>query len=182
MGTASRPPETEGFTPPAPAVPLANCPIATSLGTLGRKWTLVILRDIAFYSGTTFSFILKSNRGLRQRTLSLRLRQLVAEGLIDKQIPSNGGRRALYALTPRGREVWPVLAALFQYGVRLHAEQVFTDGKARNIEEVFPTSAGLMLGHLGAYARANGAQQAKAAAGPPESRRRASRASPAAES
>ena len=32
--------------PPVPVVPFKNCPIATSLGVLGRKWSLLIIRDI----------------------------------------------------------------------------------------------------------------------------------------
>lgn len=58
--------------PGPPAMPLRACPIQTTLGTLGRKWTLTILRDIAFSPDASFTLIMKNNPGLRQRTLSLR--------------------------------------------------------------------------------------------------------------
>jgi DNA-binding HxlR family transcriptional regulator len=134
-------------------VPFASCPINATLGTLGRKWTLPILRDIAFQPGVGFNALLRANPGLRQRTLSLRLLQLVDEGLVHKTLVVNGGRRAHYALTAKGREVWPVLAALLQFGVRNHADRVFADGQARDIDDLYPDSADLMLDHLAEYAR-----------------------------
>src|ERR1700693_4134622 len=133
------------FAPPAPSVPLMNCPINASLGTLGRKWTLTILRDIAFSPGASFSSILKTNPGLLQRTLSLRLRQLHAEGLVERNASANGSRRGRYDLTAKGREIWPILAGLIQYGVKNHSEVVFADGRSRDIEDVFPASSELML-------------------------------------
>ena len=138
---------------PIPTVPLQACPINASLGTLGRKWTLTIIRDIAFFPGTSFSAILKTNPGLRQRTLSLRLQQLARDGLIEKRLTSNGGRRAHYDLTAKGREVWPILAGLVQFGVRNFPAQVFADAKSRNIEDVFPGNAELMIGPLTDFAR-----------------------------
>jgi DNA-binding HxlR family transcriptional regulator len=138
--------------PGPPAVPLEACPIATTLGTLGRKWALTVLRDIAFFPDTSFSLILRNNPGLRQRTLSLRLRQLAAEGLIVKSSPQSGSIRRNYRLSEKGLQVWPILASLAQYGVQNHADVVFADGKPRDLEQVFPSGMSLMLGRF-----ANGA-------------------------
>ena len=150
--------------PSPPQVPIESCPIAASLGTLGRKWTLTILRDIAFYPNPGFALILRQNRGLRQRTLSLRLRQLTSEGFIVKVAPKGGGRRGSYRLTPKGLEVWPILAGLIQFGVRNHSGVVFADGRPRDLEEVYPNDTELMLGPLASFARASGALGARAAA------------------
>ena len=137
---------------------MVQCPIATSLGSLGRKWTLTILRDIAWAPGCSFSAILKSNPGLRQRTLSMRLRQLNAEGLVRREL-AEGRRRTRYRLTSKGKEVWPILASLLQYGVRNYSRAVFADGRPRDIEDVFPDNAELMLGHLGQFARQSTARR-----------------------
>ena len=67
-----------------PAVPIASCPIATSLGVLGRKWTILILRDMAMMKKERFSEILKSTPRLTPRVLSNRLRQLESEGMIER--------------------------------------------------------------------------------------------------
>jgi DNA-binding HxlR family transcriptional regulator len=134
--------------PDPPAIPMESCPIAASLGTLGRKWTLTILRDIAYFPDASFSLVLKNNPGLRQRTLSLRLKQLSGEELIEKSPPTDGGRRRSYRLTSKGMQVWPILATLTQFGMRNHAEVVFADGKPRNLEQVFPTSTAFMMGRF----------------------------------
>jgi DNA-binding HxlR family transcriptional regulator len=127
---------------------MESCPIAATLGTLGRKWALPILRDIAFFPDASFSLILRNNSGLRQRTLSLRLKQLAGEGLIQKCPPVDGTRRRSYRLTEKGLQVWPILSALMQFGVQNHAAEVFADGQPRNLEDVFPGAVDLMLGRF----------------------------------
>ncbi|MGD0250231.1 MAG: helix-turn-helix domain-containing protein, partial [Thermoplasmata archaeon] len=134
--------------PGPPAVPMVACPIATTLGTLGRKWTLTILRDIAYFPDASFSLILKNNPGLRQRTLSLRLKQLTLEDMIVKSPPREGTRRRTYRLSERGLQTWPILATLAQYGVQNYPGVVFADGRPRNLEEVFPDGVNLMLGRF----------------------------------
>src|SRR5713101_1569152 len=59
--------------PIIPRVPFEVCPIRSSLGVLGKKWTLLVMRDVAFYRLVKFSQILKNNPGLTPRVLSLRL-------------------------------------------------------------------------------------------------------------
>jgi len=127
---------------------MQNCPIATTLGTLGRKWTLTILRDIAFFPDASFSLIQKNNPGLLPRTLSLRLKQLSTEQFIVKTPGMDGGRHPTYRLSPKGLQAWPVLATLAQFGVQNYAQQVFADGQARDLEEVFPRGMDLMLGRF----------------------------------
>jgi DNA-binding HxlR family transcriptional regulator len=148
MARASGPASAPAPSPGAPAVPMESCPIAATLGTLGRKWALPVLRDIAFFPDASFSLILRNNAGLRQRTLSLRLKQLVAEELVQKSPPADGGRRRNYRLTDKGLQVWPILSALMQFGVQNHADVVFADGRPRNLEDVFPDAGDLMLGRF----------------------------------
>ncbi len=124
------------------------CPIATTLGTLGRKWTITILRDIAFFPDASFSLILKGNPGLLPRTLSLRLRQLSTDGLIVRDAEGNGARNPKYRLSTKGLQVWPILATLAQFGMQNFSDQVFEDGRPRDVEEVFPKGMELMLGRF----------------------------------
>jgi DNA-binding HxlR family transcriptional regulator len=67
-----------------PAVPIKNCPIATSLGVLGRKWTILILRDISMMKLERFNQLLKATPGLTPRILSHRLSELEKEGMIER--------------------------------------------------------------------------------------------------
>ncbi|MCI4369085.1 MAG: helix-turn-helix transcriptional regulator [Thermoplasmata archaeon] len=139
--------------PEPPAVAWEVCPIETTLGSLGRKWTIPILREVAFIPKASFGLIRRRNPGLRQRTLSIRLRQLTAEGLIRRVVLPEDVRHPYYELTEKGLEVWPILTSLFQFGIRHHAGTVFADGRPRDIQEVYPRDAALMLGPLAAFAR-----------------------------
>jgi DNA-binding HxlR family transcriptional regulator len=53
-----------------------KCPIKTSLGVLGKKWTMLIIRDIGVYKITRFNRLLESIEGITPRVLSMRLKEL----------------------------------------------------------------------------------------------------------
>jgi len=91
------------------------CPIARSMTVLGQKWTLLLLRE-AFYGRTRFAEF--SRIGIPSDVLADRLERLVNAGLLQRQ-PYREGRgrqREEYHLTPAGRDVLPVLAALSAWG------------------------------------------------------------------
>jgi len=92
-------------------------PIRDSLKILGRKWTLLILRDIAFLKLRRFGQIRRNNRGLTPRVLSRRLGQMREEGLL---IRKERGMAVYYQLTTRGEDAIYVLLALLRYGIRHH--------------------------------------------------------------
>lgn len=66
-----------------PGVKFMACPVGTSLGVLGRKWTLLILRNIGFLKTKRFNKILQSTPGLTPLVLSMRLNELEQTGLSD---------------------------------------------------------------------------------------------------
>ena len=124
------------------------CPIRVSLGVLGRKWTLVVLRDIAFRPESSFGQILGRTKGLTPRVLSLRLQELRREELIEKVADARDERRSHYRLTAKGRDIVPVLTALVAFGIRHYASEVFTDARPRTLDECFPGRAAELLGDL----------------------------------
>ena len=65
----------KGF-PIVPAAQFSSCPIETSLGVLGKKWTMLVLRDIAMRKMERFSDLMKSIPGITPRMLSARLREM----------------------------------------------------------------------------------------------------------
>jgi DNA-binding HxlR family transcriptional regulator len=67
-----------------PQVKFIACPIMTSLGILGKKWTILILQDIGFLRIYRFNRLLESITGLTPRILSVRLKQLEKEGFIER--------------------------------------------------------------------------------------------------
>jgi DNA-binding HxlR family transcriptional regulator len=148
----------DGFPETSPGRPqemFRECPVRASLGVLGRKWTLLVLRTVAYYPGRTYSRILQANCGLTRRMLSRRLRELQEEGLITR-VPSRSGRiGTTYQLTDKGKDVLPVLAGYLHYGMRHHAEIVFGDARPRTLKEVFPGAQEPLFGRVASYVRAD---------------------------
>ena len=92
-------------------------PIRESVKWLGRKWTLLILRDMAFLKLTKFGQILRNNPGLTPRVLSRRLRQMQQEGLVEREVAND---KVAYRLTSRGEDAVFILLAFLRYGIRHH--------------------------------------------------------------
>jgi DNA-binding HxlR family transcriptional regulator len=93
--------------------PAETCPIARSLEIIGERWTHHILRD-AFYGVRRFTDF-HNHLKVPKAVLAQRLSHLVEEGLLGTAVADSGGR-AEYVLTPKGRQLWPVLNALAQWG------------------------------------------------------------------
>ena len=127
-----------GDKPLLPAITFKNCPIRTSLGVLGKKWTLLILRDIALLKIDRFNQIQRSIPKLTPRVLSLRLRELEKTGLIKPVVLQTKPRLVRWELTKMGRDTIPVLMGLISFGAKWYPEVVFTDGKRHTFEELFP--------------------------------------------
>ena len=127
-----------GEKPLLPSVAFKNCPIRTSLGVLGRKWALLVLRDIAFLRIDRFNQILRSIPGLKPRVLVMRLRELEESGLIEPVIIQHKPRLVQRTLTEMGRDTIPTLMSLISFGAKWYPETVFEDKQPRTVEELFP--------------------------------------------
>lgn len=125
--------------PMLPTYPFKNCPIQTSLGVLGKKWTMLILRDIGFLKVDRFNKILRITSGLTPRVLSLRLRELEESGFIDQVELRSTPRMVRWALTKKGEDTLPLLMSFIEFGSKWYSEEVFLDKRPRTVEELFPT-------------------------------------------
>jgi len=120
-----------------PQVKIINCPIRTSLGVLGKKWTMLIIRDIGFLKINRFNRILESIPGLTPRVLSMRLRELEKEEIIRCTQIKSEQTMVLWNLTEKGKDILPILLMLTAYGSKWYSEHVFEDKKPRRLDEVF---------------------------------------------
>jgi DNA-binding HxlR family transcriptional regulator len=115
-----------------------NCPIQVSImGVLGKRWTLLILRDIAFLKIVRFNQILRSIPGLTPRVLVLRLHELEDEGLIRSIVVKKKPRVVEWALTEKGDDTVPILLSVMAFGAKWYSEEVFEDGQARTLDEIW---------------------------------------------
>jgi len=92
------------------------CSVARSLELVGDAWSALILRD-AFHGLRRFDDF-HNSLGLARNTLSDRLNKLVEGGLLSRRPYQNNPPRNEYVLTEKGKDFFPVLAALLAWGDR----------------------------------------------------------------
>ena len=97
----------------------AGCPIARSLDVIGDWWSMLIIRD-ALLGARRFGEFQKS-LGLAKNILTVRLRALVDQGILETAPASDGSAYQEYRLTPKGRGVFPILVALRQWSEEFDA-------------------------------------------------------------
>ena len=107
--------EAKADRPIAPLLAYQADPIRESVKRLGRKWTLLILRDMAFLKLNRFGQILRNNPGLTPRVLSRRLDEMEEEGLVERLERQD---TVTYRLTGRGEDAVFILLAFLRYGIR----------------------------------------------------------------
>jgi DNA-binding HxlR family transcriptional regulator len=90
------------------------CSLAAALDVLGERWSLLALREIG-YGVHRFARI-AGYTGASRDILADRLRKLEAAGVIERRQYSEHPPRHEYHFTEAGRELFPVLLALSQWG------------------------------------------------------------------
>jgi DNA-binding HxlR family transcriptional regulator len=93
----------------------APCPVARSLDAIGEWWSLLIVRDALMGKRRFGEF--QQSLGAARNILAVRLKKLVACGILEK-IPAAYGARREYVLTDKGRELGMVLLALRLWGAK----------------------------------------------------------------
>jgi DNA-binding HxlR family transcriptional regulator len=81
------------------------------------KWTLLVIRDLA-EGRSRFCELERSLRGISPRTLSLRLRALEEEGVVERQTFPEVPPRVEYALTEKGMALVPLIEDMRSYGLK----------------------------------------------------------------
>ncbi len=92
-----------------------SCPVCRTAEIVCGKWTLLVIRDLA-EGRSRFCELERSLHGISPRTLSLRLRALEEEGILERQTFPEVPPRVEYALTPKGRALVPLIEDMRAYG------------------------------------------------------------------
>ena len=124
-----------------PGVKFAQCPIRSSLGILGKKWAMLLLRDIGILGVDRFNRLLDSIPGLTPRVLSMRLKELEKEGFIKCVEEGKSPMIVRWTITEKGRDVIPILLQFTAFGSKWHADLVFEDKSPRKPDELFQPKA-----------------------------------------
>jgi DNA-binding HxlR family transcriptional regulator len=113
---------------PSPSAPPAldwsteNCQVARSMAVLGEKGTMVVLREV--FNGVRRFGDVQRHSGLPRQVLSNRLALLVEHDVLRRVPYRDDGERTRheYRLTPKGFDLYPVLAAVADWGARYYAD------------------------------------------------------------
>ncbi|HET7591151.1 MAG TPA: helix-turn-helix domain-containing protein [Solirubrobacterales bacterium] len=95
----------------------STCPVCKTAEVVCGKWTLLLIRDLAEGS-SRFCELERSLEGISPRTLSLRLRALEEEGIVERHTYPEVPPRVEYALTPKGKALVPLVEDMRAYGMR----------------------------------------------------------------
>lgn len=92
----------------------AACPVARTTDLLGDWWTPIVLRELLL--GTARFNDIRSHTGVSRAVLSQRLKRLESDGVVERHRYEEHPPRNEYRLTEKGRALWDVIAAMWQFG------------------------------------------------------------------
>ena len=98
------------------------CSVARALDAIGDRWSLLIVRELLLRGPCRYTDLLGGLPGIATNLLADRLRELEKAGILGREQAPPPVATALFALTPRGEQLAPVMRELGRWGAPLMAE------------------------------------------------------------
>jgi DNA-binding HxlR family transcriptional regulator len=114
---------------------MKRCPLDNTIKLIGKKFTLLILRNM-MSNQTRFNQFIETIEGMNPKTLSTRLKEMEKNGLISRKIYHETPIRIEYFLTEKGSALKSILDQMATFSVQFCPKEVFKDGKPRKYEEI----------------------------------------------
>ena len=114
-----------------------RCPINNTFKIMGKKFTVLILRNMLYLNQTRFNKLLDSIEEINAKTLSSRLKEMEKNGLVERRIFHESPVRIEYYMTEKGRALAPVLEQMAAFSMKYYAKDIFRDKKPRTLKEVY---------------------------------------------
>lgn len=92
-----------------------SCGVVKTLSIIGKKWTLLVLRDL-LNGSRRFGELQRSLSGVSPRTLSQRLDELEKHGIIKRKIFKEIPLHVEYSLTSKGESLGDVIQKMREWG------------------------------------------------------------------
>ena len=90
------------------------CSMARTIGVIGDRWTLLILRECFLRTRRFEGF--QSSLGITRHLLAERLKKLVRQGVLRRIPYQDSPKRHEYILTQKGLDLYPILMAIVHWG------------------------------------------------------------------
>jgi DNA-binding HxlR family transcriptional regulator len=104
---------------------IKHCPISNSIDLLGKKFAILILRNMIVYNQRRFNQFMDTIDGINPKTLTARLRELERSGLVLRKVYPEIPPRVEYFLTEKGLALKPLLEQLAAFSIQNYPDQVF---------------------------------------------------------
>ena len=101
--------------------PVEGCPLTAALAAIGGKWKLIIVYFLA-ESPKHFAALRKAMPGISQKVLTQQLRELISDGIVNREAKGAVPAPVEYSLTEYGRSVLPLVEDVRLWG-RAHLER-----------------------------------------------------------
>jgi DNA-binding HxlR family transcriptional regulator len=98
----------------------SDCPISTALDIWGDKWSLLIVRDMAFKGKNTYGDFLGGGEQIATNILADRLAMLERGGIILRQKHPESKAKILYTLSSKGVDLIPALVEIITWSEKYH--------------------------------------------------------------
>src|SRR5918911_5047691 len=123
---------------PVDHVKLKACPIENTFKIIGKKFTVLILRNIINGKQNRFNQLLNSIEQGNPKTLTIRLREMEKSGLIKRKVYyQETPVRIEYYPTEKGLALKPILDMMAAYSMKYCSKDIFKDAKPREFKEVY---------------------------------------------
>ena len=90
------------------------CSMARTIGVIGDRWTLLILRECFLRTRRFEGF--QSALGITRHLLAERLKKLVRQGILRRVPYQESPKRHEYILTQKGLDLYPIMMAIVHWG------------------------------------------------------------------
>ena len=123
---------------PSDHVKMKSCPIENTFKIIGKKFTVLILRNMINGKQNRFNQLLNSIEQSNPKTLTIRLREMEKSGLIKRKVfYQETPVRIEYYPTEKGLALKPILDMMAAYSMKYCSKDIFKDAKPREFKEVY---------------------------------------------
>jgi len=110
-------------------------PNSNTFKIMGKKFTVLILRNMIYSKQKHFIEFLNSIDGINPNTLSTRLREMEKNKIIERKIFHETPVKIEYSPTQKGKDLLPILDQMAAFSMK-HTPEIFRNNKASSFQEV----------------------------------------------